>query len=80
MGMGQAAGTGAALFLDQKLAAVRDLDGKLVREDMIRQGVKLNELPGGYWKKIREFEGEIFINGGDMADIRNAEGKTPYIF
>ena len=80
MGMGQAAGTGAALFLDQKLAAVRDLDGKLVREDMIRQGVKLNELPGGYWKNIREFEGEIFINGGDMADIRNAEGKTPYIF
>ena len=80
MGMGQAAGTGAAMFVDKGLNAVRELDGKLVREDMIRQGVKLNELPGGYWKHVREFEGEFFINGGDMADIRNAEGKTPYMF
>ena len=80
MGMGQAAGTGAALFLDQGLAAVRDLDGKLVRADMIRQGVKLDEAPGGYWKTLREFKGEIFINAADMADLRDENGHGPYVF
>ena len=80
MGMGQAAGIGASMIVDQGLAAARDLDGKLVREEMIRQGVNLNEAPGGYWKTIREFKGEIFVNGGDMADIRNEKGESPYVF
>lgn len=80
MGMGQAAGTGAAMFLDRSLAAVRELDGKLVREDMIRQGVKLNEAPGGYWKTLREFKGEIYVNAADMADLRDENGHGPYVF
>ena len=47
---------------------------------MIRQGVKLNEAPGGYWKMIREFDGEVFVNGADMADLRDKDGKSPYQF
>lgn len=80
MGMGQAAGTGASLMVDENLKAARDIDGRKVREDMIRQGVNLNEAPGGYWKTIREYEGEFFINGADMIDIRGKNGKSPYIF
>jgi hypothetical protein len=38
MGMGQAAGLAASLVLNQKLGAVRDLDGKLVRKAMIENG------------------------------------------
>jgi hypothetical protein len=80
MGMGQAAGTGAAIAIDRGIAALRELDGALVRQDMIRQGVKLDEAPGGYWKMIREFDGEVFINGGDMADLRDKDGHSPYQF
>ena len=80
MGMGQAAGTGAAIAIDRGVTALRELDGALVRQDMIRQGVKLDEAPGGYWKMIREFDGEVFINGGDMADLRDKDGHSPYQF
>ena len=77
MGMGQAAGIGAAMFVDNKLGAVRDLDGKLVRNRMIELGVKLNELPGGYWKTIREFEGHYVISGADWVQIINDKGENP---
>ncbi|MBR5731237.1 MAG: FAD-dependent oxidoreductase [Firmicutes bacterium] len=77
MGMGQAAGYGASLFIDQKLDAIRDLDGRLVRQMMIDNGVDLNNPPGGYWKVIREFEGEVVVSAADMCEIRNSKGQTP---
>ena len=77
MGMGQAAGIVASMFIDKKLAAVRELDGKLVRERMIELGVKLDEAPGGYWKTIREFEGHFVIAGTDWVQIINDKGENP---
>lgn len=79
MGMGQAAGLAASLYIDQKLNAVRDLDGKQVRQALINEGVKLDELPGGYWKVLREFEGELFVSGTDWVQIRNEKGENPTI-
>lgn len=79
MGMGQAAGLAASMFIDQGLGAIRELDGKLVRQAMIDSGVKLNELPGGYWKTLREFEGEMFVAGSDWVQIRNSKGENPTI-
>ena len=77
MGMGQAAGIGASMVIDKNLDAVRELDGKLVRERMIELGVKLNELPGGYWKTIREFEGKFVVAGTDWIQIINDKGENP---
>jgi len=75
--MGEAAAYGAKLYIDQKLGAIREVDGKQVRQMMIDNGTNLNELPGGYWKKIREFEGDVVVSAGDMCEIRNAKGETP---
>ena len=49
----------------------RDLDGREVRRTLIEEeGVPLHEPCGGYWKEIREKEGELFINHGDAIGIR----------
>lgn len=77
MGMGQAAAYGASLYIDRGLEAIRELDGADVRSMMIKNGVKLDEAPGGYWKKVREFEGEVVVSAGDMCEIRNEKGETP---
>ena len=44
---------------------------------MIDNGINLNEAPGGYWKKVREFEGEVVVSAADMCEVRNAKGETP---
>jgi hypothetical protein len=74
MGMGQAAGLGASLVIDQKLDAIRELDGKLVRQAMIDNGVALDKLPGGYWKLQRKSEGDLVVSAADMIEIRNQKG------
>jgi hypothetical protein len=75
MGMGQAAGLGASLVIDQKLDAIRELDGKLVRQAMIDNGVALDKLPGGYWKLQRKSEGDLVVSAADMIEIRNQKGE-----
>jgi len=80
MSMGQATGIGASIFIDKKLNAIRELDGKLVRERLIELGVKLDREPDGYWKTIREFEGEFVVAGTDMIQIVNEKGENPYQF
>ena len=47
---------------------------------MIDNGINLNEAPGGYWKTLREFKGEIYVNAADMADLRDENGHGPYVF
>ncbi len=81
MSMGQAAGIGASLFIASKLGALRELDGRLVRGRMIELGVKLDEAPGGYWKQMREAEGEIVVSGNDVAMIAKKTGReaVPFI-
>jgi len=74
MGMGMAAGVGAAMTIDKKLDACRDLDGKLVRERLIELGVKLNELPGGLWETRRNMPGRIVVSHMDACCIVNDEG------
>ena len=76
MGMGQATGLAASLFIDQKLNAIRDLDGRQVRQAMIDHGVKLDEAPGGYWKTMREAEGELVVSGADMIQIIRPNGEA----
>lgn len=75
MQMGQAAAIGASIYLDKKASALRELNGKEIREEMIRQGVKLDEAPDGMFKTRREFEGELFVSGGDMVKMRNSKGE-----
>jgi hypothetical protein len=70
MGMGQAAALGATLYIDQKLNALRELDGKLVRQAMISNGVALDKLPGGYWEQQRTMKGELAVSAADMIEIR----------
>lgn len=79
MGMGQAAGLGAALYLDQGLNALRDLDGRLVRQAMIDHGVNLNEAPGGYWEVQRTFKGNLVVSPSDMIEIRNEKGENSVV-
>ena len=76
MAMGQAAGIGAALAIDRGVA-LRDLDGKLVRNELIKAGVPLGTPPGGYWKTLREFEGEVKVSVSDMAEIFGKNGERP---
>ena len=76
MGMGQAAGTAASMAIDKNLSAIRDLDGRLVRQQLIADGISLNEAPGGYWKMLREAEGTVEVAAGDMACIFDANGKV----
>jgi hypothetical protein len=77
MGMGQAAALGAALVIDQKLDAIRELDGKLVRRAMIDNGVALDKLPGGYWEQQRMLKGDFAVSAADMIEIREKKEKTP---
>jgi len=80
MGMGQAAGLGASIFIDKGLGALRELDGRLVRQAMIDSGVNLNNPPGGYWELLRNFEGDLVVSPSDMIEIRNKKGETPRMF
>lgn len=79
MGMGMAAGIGAALTADEGIPC-RELDGAKVRAEMIRRGVKLDELPGGYWKTLRETEGEFVVSHNDTATVVTPDGKDVCIF
>ncbi len=77
MSMGQAAGIGASMALDKDLKALKELNGKLVRERMIGLGVPLNEAPGGYWKMLREFPGEPRVGAADSAEMVGPNGERP---
>ena len=68
MGMGHAAGVAAAMAVKEGVAC-RDVDGTKVREELIAQGVGLDQPPmGEYWKAIRE-SGKEPVIAVDMAMI-----------
>lgn len=79
MGMGQAAGLGASIFIDEKVGALRELDGGLVRKAMIESGVALDNPPGGYWEHQRNFKGNFVVSPSDMIEIRNEKGENSVI-
>ena len=86
MSTGQAAGIAAALCLAND-ARPRDLDGKLVRQAMIDDGVPLDRIPEGeYWSYLREaakndIENHEFVRmRGDMVGVRLPDGSITMRF
>jgi hypothetical protein len=74
MGMGQAAGIAAYLCLKNGLTP-RKLDGKLVRQTMIEQGVPLDKEPSGHWADVKkELKGEFVVVGGDFVGVKTPNG------
>jgi hypothetical protein len=79
MTTGQAAGVAAALCLRNGVTP-RELDGKLVRETMIEQGVEVDKEPDGYWADVRhrikqalEDGGPVRVLPGDFIDFVKTE-------
>jgi ribulose 1,5-bisphosphate synthetase/thiazole synthase len=85
MSTGQAAGIAADLC---KKAGVRprDLDGRLVRQAMIDDGVPLDKAPDGYWAYLAEaakddIDKHEFVRlRGDMMGVRLPDGKLTMRF
>ena len=73
MSTGQAVGTAAALCLQSGLTP-RELDGKEVRNALIKQGVPLDKEPDQHWQNIRETEGEFVLLSGDFIGIKTSQG------
>jgi hypothetical protein len=75
MSTGQAAAIATALCLKEGIRP-RGLDGKLVRETMIKQGVPLDKAPGGHWAAVKkELKGEfVVLPGGDFVAVRTPKG------
>jgi hypothetical protein len=74
MSMGQAAATAAAMCLKDNIRP-RELDGKLVRQSMIEQGIPLDKPPGGHWADVKkELKGEFVVVPGDFIGVKTPEG------
>ncbi|NLM83881.1 MAG: FAD-dependent oxidoreductase [Clostridiales bacterium] len=85
MATGQAAGIAADLCL-QKGVTPRQLDGRLVREEMIKAGVPLDKAPDGYWAFLAELakddinKYEFVRLRGDFVGVRLPNGKITIRF
>ena len=74
MSTGQAAAIAAALCMKDNIVP-RDLDGKLVRQTMIDQGVPLDDEPGGHWAAVKkELKGEYVVMPGDFVGVLTPDG------
>jgi len=74
MSTGQAAATAAALCLKQGLIP-RLLEGRLVRQAMIEQGVPLDRAPDGHWANIKKgLQGEFVVVPGDFVAVQTPDG------
>lgn len=85
MSTGQAAGIAVDLCLSSGVRP-RDLDGKLVRQAMIDDGVPLDKAPDGYWAFLAEAakddvsKHEFVRLRGDMMGVRLPDGKITMRF
>ena len=85
MATGQAAGLAAKLCIE-KNTRPRLLDGKLVRQAMIDDGVPLNKAPDGYWEHLAEaarddLDKHEFVRlRGDFVGVRLPDGKITMRF
>lgn len=69
MGTGHAAGIAAAKSVKDGVRP-RDIDGKLIRQILIEEeNVPLDQPPDGYWKELREKEGEMRVDGRDSISL-----------
>lgn len=64
MGTGQAAGIAAHMSISKGIPP-RQVDGVKVREQLIKEGVLLDQPCDGYWKEIREKKPNFAIDRGD---------------
>ena len=72
MGTGHAAGLAASIAVTEKVRP-RDIPGARIREALIGEGVPLDKPCDGYWKELRETEGELVVTKGDFVAIRPKE-------
>ena len=72
MGTGHAAGLAASIAVTEGVRP-RDIPGERIRETLIAEGVPLDKPCDGYWKELREMEGELVVTKGDFAAIRPKE-------
>lgn len=82
MSTGQAAGTAAVLCLKEGVMP-RKLDGKLVRKNLIEQGVPLDQECTGYWadlkkelKDLREIKGQFVVTPNDFVGVLTPDGRV----
>jgi hypothetical protein len=74
MSTGQAAATASALCLKQGITP-RQLDGKLVRQALIEQGVPLDREPDGHWIDVKkDLKGEYVVLPGDFVAVMTPNG------
>ncbi|MFA5308766.1 MAG: FAD-dependent oxidoreductase [Dehalococcoidales bacterium] len=76
MGTGQAAGIAAGICLKDGITP-RRLDGKIVRNTMIKQGIPLDKEPDGHWAEVKkELQGGEFVvlPGADFVGVKTAKG------
>ena len=71
---GQAAAIAASLCKKDNVTP-RELNGKLVRQAMIAQGVPLDKEPGGHWAAVKkELQGEFVVLPGDFVGVMTKDG------
>jgi hypothetical protein len=79
MTTGQAAGAAAALCLKNGLIP-RTLDGKLVRQTLIQQGLPFDRAFSGFWanmkKEVKGPAGDFVVLPGDFAAVLTPNGKV----
>ena len=69
MGTGQAAGLAVSVASARKTSP-KSLDGRELRRLLIEEeGVTLDKFPEGWWSKLRDMEGEYWVNPGDAVSI-----------
>ena len=68
MGTGHAAGLAASIAVKEKIDP-RQIPGTRIRQLLIEEGVPLDKPCDGYWKELREQEGDLVINKGDAISI-----------
>jgi hypothetical protein len=73
MSTGQAAGIAAAMCLKNGITP-RQLDGKLVRKEMIKQGTPLDKEPDKHWADVKKIKGEHVVLTGDFIGVMTPDG------
>lgn len=65
MGTGQAAGLAASVAVTRKISP-REIDGKEIRQLLVKEGVDLDKPCDGYWEEIRNQDCDFEIAVGDQ--------------
>lgn len=74
MSTGQAAGAAAVLCLQNSITP-RQLDGKLVRQALVSQGVEVDKAPSGHWADVKQhLKGEFVVVPGDFVGVMGEDG------